>query len=363
MECPAIKGAIELLEEFEGLHLEAYLCPSGVWTIGLGTTFYPDGTPVQAGHRCTKQQAYQWAAQELGRINQQLNSLVRVELSRLQRTALLSLVYNVGVGAFSRSRLLEKLNRGDFYGAAGEFDDWVHGAAGEVLPGLVKRRAREKILFLADVTPPKSEFVFSNFFKYYDERNPKHRNAVEELAKHIPPEQLSDSANWVRIYRSPWPEIKPGGGESGNHVAAQESVRRVTSPGIDWQNPNARVSEFFSVREVTNGDPRRIPTDPQIKANILRLAGELDKLRRDWGGPIGVTSWYRPPAINAAVGGVPNSTHIDGIAADIYPIDRDGHEFEEWLDLRWEGGLGYGQRSGLGFTHVDLRPGRLRWRY
>lgn len=41
-----------------------------------------------------------------------------------------------------------------------------------------------------------------DFFKYFDENNPKHVNAVEELKKSLPPEALFDDANWVRIYRS-----------------------------------------------------------------------------------------------------------------------------------------------------------------
>lgn len=41
-----------------------------------------------------------------------------------------------------------------------------------------------------------------NFFKFYDENNPKHVNAIEELKKSLPAEALLDDANWVRIYRS-----------------------------------------------------------------------------------------------------------------------------------------------------------------
>ena len=44
-----------------------------------------------------------------------------------------------------------------------------------------------------------------NFFKYYDEKNPKHVAAVEELEKTLDnkaPEEMEDSANWVRIYRT-----------------------------------------------------------------------------------------------------------------------------------------------------------------
>lgn len=148
-------------------------------------------------------------------------------------------------------------------------------------------------------------------------------------------------------------------------VAAAESVREPfnSRQGIDWRNPNCKISRYFTAREVTNGDARRIPTDAAVVANILELAAELDKLREAWGSPIGVTSWYRPPRVNAAVGGVPNSQHINGGAADVYAMSGNERQFEEWLDSRWDRALGYGVASGRGFTHLDLRPGRIRWWY
>lgn len=58
---------------------------------------------------------------------------------------------NVGTGAFQSSTLLKKLNQGDYQGAANEFSRWVNGVVNGVkqsLPGLVSRRADEKMLFL-----------------------------------------------------------------------------------------------------------------------------------------------------------------------------------------------------------------------
>lgn len=125
---------------------------------------------------------------------------------------------------------------------------------------------------------------------------------------------------------------------------------------INWQNPNTKVSKFFTVGEVTQGDRRRVPPNVPIELNIIRLAWELDKIRADWGSPIGVTSWYRPPEVNRAVGGVANSPHLEGLAADIYPIGGNLQEFQKWLDARWYGRLGYG--AAKGFVHVDLRNGK-----
>ena len=57
--------------------------------------------------------------------------------------------------------------------------------------------------------------------------------------------------------------------------------------------------------------------------NILELALTLDEIRTEFGYPITVTSGYRCPTVNTLVGGVPNSKHTLGLAADITAKDFD----------------------------------------
>jgi len=42
------QAGLSLIKEFEGCKLLSYKCPAGVWTIGIGSTRYADGTPVKA---------------------------------------------------------------------------------------------------------------------------------------------------------------------------------------------------------------------------------------------------------------------------------------------------------------------------
>jgi len=130
----------------------------------------------------------------------------------------------------------------------------------------------------------------------------------------------------------------------------------------NWHDEAAKVGKYWTVHDVTQGDKRRIPVSgSQVEKNVINLSIHLDRIRLAWGHPIGVSSWYRPPKVNAEVGGVSNSQHINGSAADIYPIDGDVFAFQAWLDKHWDRALGYGAKKG--FVHVDLREGRIRWNY
>jgi lysozyme len=71
---------------------------------------------------------------------------VRVPIAQHQFDALVDFCFNAGRGNFLQSTLLAKVNRGDFAAAAIQFGLWVH-AAGEVVPGLARRRKAEAEMF------------------------------------------------------------------------------------------------------------------------------------------------------------------------------------------------------------------------
>lgn len=136
---------VALIKSAEGLRLKAYPDPGtgGLpWTIGYGST-----SGVTRNMVITKTQAEQMLAADLVRFESAIERLARVPLNQSQFDALVSFTYNVGEGNFTKSTLLRKLNAGDTSGAAEQFSRWVH-AGGKVLPGLVKRRAAERALFL-----------------------------------------------------------------------------------------------------------------------------------------------------------------------------------------------------------------------
>jgi lysozyme len=146
---------LELIQSFEGLRLEAYDDGGGVWTIGYGTTRYPDsGKTVMEGETISQAQAEEYFAADVDDFAADVGRLVHVPLSQQQFDACCSLAYNIGSGAFEKSTLLQKLNAGDYYGAADEFLRW-NKDGGVVIPGLVNRRKFERALFLEGTFHPK----------------------------------------------------------------------------------------------------------------------------------------------------------------------------------------------------------------
>ncbi|MBB3265779.1 GH24 family phage-related lysozyme (muramidase) [Azospirillum sp. OGB3] len=139
--------ALDLVRRFEGLYLDAYLCPAGVPTVGYGHT-----AGVKMGQTITSLQAEVFLRADMADAAAAVDKLVKVPLPDRQRGALASFVFNLGAGALQSSTLLRLLNQGDYAGAAAEFSKWVYATVNGKkvqLDGLKKRRAAEKALFEA----------------------------------------------------------------------------------------------------------------------------------------------------------------------------------------------------------------------
>jgi lysozyme len=140
----------------EGFHPTAYPDPGFGWaipSIGYGRT---EG--VYRGETTTRQHEERWLVDKLGYLEDAIAELVTVPLSVNQIEAVVALSYNVGLGGpgvknpdgstrgFYESKMRQKINAGDFAGAAEEFSDWIF-SNGRRLEGLVTRRAIERARF------------------------------------------------------------------------------------------------------------------------------------------------------------------------------------------------------------------------
>jgi lysozyme len=142
------QAGLDIVKEREGLRLEAYRDPVGIWTIGYGHT-----KTAKSGMVVTKEEAEALLRKDLEDAEEAVDIQVTVPLNPNQFSALVSFVYNVGSGNLQRSTLKKLLNQGKYEAAAKEFDRWVY-AGGKKLNGLVTRRKMEKGLFL---TPYREE--------------------------------------------------------------------------------------------------------------------------------------------------------------------------------------------------------------
>ncbi len=132
----SVKG-LALIKEFEGCRLEAYVCPAGVLTIGVGHT----GPDVKPQMMITQSEADQLLAQDVERFEKAVTDLIDVPLKQQEFDALVSFAFNCGAGALGESTLRRRLNAGEEKPKvfAEELPRWNNGG----LAGLVRRREAE----------------------------------------------------------------------------------------------------------------------------------------------------------------------------------------------------------------------------
>lgn len=126
-----------LIAPWEGLSLTAYKDVVGVWTQCYGNTNNVDKTKSKTDKQCTSELAY-----EIKKHNSEMMKYVKVPLTPWQEAAFTSFVYNVGVGAWSRSTMLTLLNQGKYEEACYQLLRWDK-AGGKVVKGLTNRRKAE----------------------------------------------------------------------------------------------------------------------------------------------------------------------------------------------------------------------------
>jgi len=145
---------IDLIIEFEtggniSKYLTAYQDSVGVWTIGVGSTYYEDGSKVKKGDKITLERAKQLFANTLPKYENAVNKHVKRALNQNQFDALVSFTYNLGEANLKSSTLLKKVNANPCDTTIrNEFAKWVN-AGGKKLNGLVRRRNAEANLYFS----------------------------------------------------------------------------------------------------------------------------------------------------------------------------------------------------------------------
>ena len=142
---------LDLIKDFEGLYLTAYVCPAGLNTIGWGTTRI-NGRPVRSGLKITKSQAEEYLLKDLEVFERGVMTLLgNIVINENQFSALVSFSYNVGLTALRNSTLLRVIKRNpNDAEIRNQFMRWTR-ASGIILNGLVRRRKSEADLYFSIV--------------------------------------------------------------------------------------------------------------------------------------------------------------------------------------------------------------------
>lgn len=137
---------VQLIKTFEGFSSIPYICQAGVNTIGYGHAIRKGEKWDNPNAIITEEEAIELLRQDVNIAERAVLRLIRVPLEDWHFDSLVSFTFNLGSGALQASTLRRRLNEGDYYGASLQFDRWVYGG-GRRLPGLVRRRRAERILF------------------------------------------------------------------------------------------------------------------------------------------------------------------------------------------------------------------------
>lgn len=130
---------------------------------------------------------------------------------------------------------------------------------------------------------------------------------------------------------------------------------------------STRLSAHFTLGELAlNQEARRFHHQHQVDT-AAELCAFLERVRTRFSKPVVITSGYRPPEINRAVGGASSSEHLfdaPGVGAvDFYVDGAPIQAVQDWCDTEWPYSVGYGAPKG--FVHLGIRKGRprVRWDY
>lgn len=134
--------AAEFVAEQEGFEPMAYKCPTGHWTIGFG-----HARNVHEGDIITRREAYDLLDRDLQRTQEELATLIHIDINENQFIALMSFVYNFGLTKCRTYRLFGMINRGEWENVRTWWPKYCNPKDRKVTKGLRDRRMRELELF------------------------------------------------------------------------------------------------------------------------------------------------------------------------------------------------------------------------
>jgi GH24 family phage-related lysozyme (muramidase) len=204
---------LELIKTFEGCHLHAYPDPKTKGppiTIGWGSTRDFDGQPFKIGRKITQKYADDLLEFQLK--NHFLPVLQKIpywnEMNENQKGTLLSFAYNLGANFYGSEGFatITKNLKEKNWAAIPKTLELYRNPGSNVEAGLLRRRKAEGDLWRKPIGGYTMEFIdLHNFFKHYDDKNPKHVEAAAMLEKILIaklPDEMRNESGWVKTFRT-----------------------------------------------------------------------------------------------------------------------------------------------------------------
>lgn len=149
------RQGLELIKHFEGVRLEAYKCPSGLWTIGYGNTYHPCGQPISKGETITLDQAEDYLLAVYKEKEMIAKAAIGRHLEHHELAAATSFCYNAGTGYKDKHGVFQLYNLWAHIREETITPAYWQGLAitseGKVLEGLKRRRRAESKLYFEGV--------------------------------------------------------------------------------------------------------------------------------------------------------------------------------------------------------------------
>ncbi|MBS0124994.1 glycoside hydrolase family protein [Thetidibacter halocola] len=338
---------VDFIKAHEGFRGELYNDPVGHCTVGYGHLLHRGNCDGRASEQpytdgISAAQATELLRSDLHQFERAVNEAVTVRLNQHQFDALVSFTFNVGIGrstapgregtGFLGSTLLRRLNAGEYDAVPSELARW-NKASGRVLPGLTRRRAAEGRMFTS------GDYSTGQSFGRSMGDDP-----IAEAAYEIEGNERPDLATNASVAR--------GFGVSNVPVMAHCPVNAADTAS----------TAHFTLSEFESRDGADTPRG--VVGNLQLVMEQLEVLRSALGDKaITITSGYRSPAHNTAVGGAEHSQHLCGRAADIRVADTTPVQVHAKIEELIAAGRM--RQGGLGlydsFVHYDTRGTRARW--
>jgi len=144
------QNGINLIKHYEGCELKAYQkIINGVkdsCTVGFGHCGYVNHELIKVGQIITQAKANELLVADLYSFEQAVFKALKVIVTQNQFDAMVSLAFNIGIGAFLKSSVLKFTNEKNINEASKAFLMWTK-VNGKVCLGLAKRRASESVLY------------------------------------------------------------------------------------------------------------------------------------------------------------------------------------------------------------------------